>query len=131
MAIRVQNSSDIFFGARGVPISLTSVVVTHIRIRRASDDGQPIIIALPSATTIDMGDTIKIATGAIDIIYKSGQLNNQHMLAVVESYWGESTSRTAMEVDLLTAVNPSIVVVNDPRYSHSTVTEWTITAESD
>ena len=123
MGVRVDTQGDINFGVMN-----SSVTVSHVRFRRASDDGQPVVLALSSPVTASSGEGFRIRSGMFDIVYKSGPLGNAHMLAVVESYWGASGSRTEMEVDLMT--NDS-TVVSDSGYSQQSYNNWSIATEAD
>ena len=123
MAIRVDTSGDIIFG-----IMSAQVTVTHARFRRASDDGQPVVYALPASVVANANEGLRIRSGMFDLVYKAGPFGNTHMRAVIESYWGAAGSRTAMEVDLMTS---STVVVADSGYSQQSYSAWAITEEND
>ena len=123
MGIRIDTQDDINFG-----IAAAAVSVSHVRFRRASDNGQPVVIALSSAVDIALNQGMRIRSGMFDLVYKSGPLTNAHMLEVVEGYWGASGSRTNMEIDLMTS-NSSVVSVSG--YSQQSYDDWDITTEND
>ena len=123
MGIRIDTQADINFG-----IAATAVTVTHVRFRRASDDAQPVVLALSSAVAIAANQGMRIRSGMFDLVYKSGPLGNVHMLAVVEGYWGASGSRLSIEIDLMTSTT-SVVSVGG--YSQQSYDDWNITTEND
>ena len=123
MGIRIDSQDAITFG-----IAAAAVAITHVRFRRASDDGQPVVVALPNTVNILANRGMRIPSGMFDLVYKSGPFGNTHMLALVEGYWGASGSRTEMEVDLMTSAN---AVVDVAGYSQQTYENWIITEEAD
>ena len=98
MGIRIDSQDAITFGIAGA-----AVAITHVRFRRASDNGQPVVVALPNTVNILANRGMRIPSGMFDLVYKAGEFGNEHMLALVEGYWGQSGSRTEMEVDLMTS----------------------------
>ncbi len=128
MAVRIENTAAINFGTFAA-----AATVTHIRIRRASDDGQPLVRALASSVAVANGNEFQIDAGRLDILYPSGTLgidrtqSDAHMQAVVESYWGAGAT-LAMEVDAMTDANTPVAVTG---YSQQSVSAWTLTTEAD
>ena len=123
MGIRIDSQDAITFG-----IAATAVPITHVRFRRASDDGQPVIVALPNTVNILANRGMRIPSGMFDLVYKAGPFGNAHMLALVEGYWGQSGSRTNMEVDLMTSSSSVVAVAG---YSQQSYENWIITEEAD
>ena len=123
MGIRVDTQGDINFG-----IAAAAISISHVRFRRASDNAQPVVLALAATVAIAANQGMRIRSGMFDLVYKSGPLGNVHMLAVVEGYWGASGSRLDIEVDLMTS---STQVVTVGGYSQQSYDDWLITSEAD
>ena len=110
----------------------SAVTITHLRFRRGSDDGQPVVVALSPSFTVSAGSTLRIPAGSFDVVYPSGTLTNPHMQALVEGYWGASGSRTRMEVDALVQVSPLVRnVVSVGGYNQVSTNSFSVTAEND
>ena len=128
MAVRIENAEDINFGTFAA-----AATVTHIRIRRASDDGQPLVRALASPVAVGNGNEFQIDIGRLDVLYPSADLginraqSDAHMQALVESYWGAGAS-LEMEVDAMTDATTPVAVSG---YSQQAVSAWTLTTEAD
>ena len=60
----------------------------------------------------------------MDVVYPAGQLNNDHMEAVVTPYWSGET----FQVDLMT---DDSTVIADSGYSQQEHSAWTISTEND
>ena len=123
MAIRVQTQDAIIFG-----IVTAAVAATHVRFRRGSDDGQPVVKALPATVNAAANEGLRLPSGMLDVVYPAGDLGNTHMRVVVEGYWGASGSRTEMEIDLMTS---SSQVVSASGYSQQSYDNWAVSEESD
>lgn len=124
MAVRVDTQDNIDFGI----LVGANISVTHVRFRRASDNGQPVVVQLGAAVPVATNQGMRIPSGSFDLVYKSGPLTNAHMLAVIESYWGTSGSRTEMDIDLMTN---STTVVGDAGYSQQQYDNWAVSTEND
>ena len=122
MAVRVQNGADINFGTFGA-----AATVTHIRIRRASDNGQPVVKALASSVAVAANTPFQIDENNLDILYPSGDLTDAHMKAVVESYWGVGGTLN-MEIDAMTDATTVVAVSG---YSQQSTSDWGISTETD
>lgn len=129
MAIRVQTQADITF-TTGAGLA-GAETITGVRFRRASDDGQPVIIPLSPSLAFRAAEPMTIPSGMMDVLYVSGDLTDAHMLALVEGYWGTSGSRVAMEIDLLTANAGAGTVSDDTNYRQQSYSDWDITSEAD
>ncbi len=123
MAIRVENGAGLNFGTFGA-----AATVSHIRIRRGSDDGQPVVKALGTPVTVAVNEQFAINPGNLDIVYPAGDLTNAHMLALVEGYWGTTGSRTSMEIDAMTDAS---TVVSVSGYAQQSTNDWDVTQEND
>ena len=122
MAVRVQNGANINFGTFGA-----EATVSHVRIRRASDNGQPVVKALSSPVAVGSGEQFQIDAGNLDIVYPAGDLGNTHMRAVVEAYWGSGGS-LSMEIDAMTDSSTPVAVSG---YSQQSTSDWDISTEAD
>ena len=122
MAVRVRNGSDINFGTFGA-----SRTVTHIRIRRASDDGQPVVKQLASPVTVGASEQFQIDTNNLVFRYPSGDVTDAHMQALVEGYWG-SGGTTSMEIDAMTSAS---AVVSVGGYNQQSTNDWDIDTVAD
>ena len=122
MAVRVENTNQINFGTLAGNQS-----ITHARVRRASDDGQPMVKALGTTINAQATNALIINARDIDFVYDNGEFTNAHFRELVDGYWG-ATGTLGVEVDLMTS---STAVVVDSGYSQQTVNAWTITADAD
>ena len=119
MAIRVQNGAALSFG-----VMEAQVRVTHTRVRRGTTGQIVRTDALSSAVNVAAGERLRIPSGDIDIVYPDGELERDHMDALVKAYWdGEDFA-----VDCLTAAN---TVVADDGYEQQVHSGWTFTKEAD
>lgn len=118
MAIRVQNSDIIVFGI----MADASVTATHGRIQKAGQD--PVVRPLSANVTAAVGERLRVVANEIDFVYPSNQVGDDHMDAVIRSYWeGEE-----FQIDLMT---DSSTVVADSGYSQQSSRNWGITTEAD
>lgn len=122
MAVRISNSAVISFGT-----FTTSAIVTHVRARRASDDGQPIVKALDSPIAVGANREFRFEIGDLEFRYLAGDFTNAHMRAVAEGYWGSGAS-LSMEID---AMSDATTVISVGGYSQATVSGWTLVTEAD
>ena len=122
MAVRVQNGADINFGTFGA-----AATVTHVRVRRASDDGQPVVAQLSASVAVASDEQFQIDEGNLDFLYPSGDMGDTHMQAVVEAYWGSGGS-LSMEIDAMT---DATTVVSVSGYSQQTFGDWDVSTETD
>lgn len=117
MAVRVQTQDDIVFGTMAA-----SVTATHARFQKAGN--APVVRPLSANVTAASGESLRIPSGDLDVVYPANELTNDHMKALVDSYWDSET----FQLDLMTS---STVVVSDTGYSQQTYSNWSITTESD
>ena len=120
--VKVTNENDINFG------TITGVhTITHIRVRRQSDNGQPMTTALTSSVTTSAQNALILNSEDLDFNYNNGNFTNAHFRQCVNGYWGINTD-LSMKVALLTNANTELV---DTGYREQTVSEWTITQDAD
>ncbi len=122
MAIEVKNGANLNFGTFAA-----AVRVTHVRFRRASDDGQPVVKQLASAVQVAANEQFQFDEGDLKVKYPSGDLTDAHMEELVEGYWGSGGS-TEMEVDAMTSGS---AVVSVGGYAQQSTSDWDIAAVSD
>ena len=120
--VHVTNPNSVGFGTAS-----GAITITHARVRRASDNGQPMVKQLASPIQIQAGNAIVVNAGSIDFNYPNGEFTNAHYRELIDGYWG-ATGNLGIEVDLMTSASQ---VVTDAGYSQQTVSAWTITADSD
>ena len=118
MAVTVSNTNQIGFGTLA-----GSHTITHVRLRRASDNMFPIVRPLGSTINAQATNALIINAGDIDLIHEEGDFGLDYYENLVELYWG-ATGNLGVEVDLMTS---STAVVVDSGYSQQTVSAWTIT----
>ena len=117
MAIRVEPDSNIVFG-----VMAAQVVVTHARFQKAAANA--VVRTLAANVTVAAGERLRIPSTMFDVVYKTGQLTNAHMDALVKAYWeGE-----VFQIDCMTSAT---AVVADAGYSQQTNAAWTFTQETD
>ncbi len=117
MAIRIQTQDDVIFGTMAA-----AVTATHGRFQKAGV--APVVRALAASVTAAAGERLRIPSGLMDVVYPAGQLNNTHMLAVLNPYWDGET----FQLDLMTS---STAVITDTGYSQQTYSNWAISEEAD
>ena len=117
MAIRVQTQDIMVFG-----ILEADTAVTHGRVQKAG--AAPVVRALAAAVNVSSGERLRITSGMFDIVYPAGQLNNVHMMAVINPYWNGET----FQVDMMTDANTVVATVG---YAQQEYSNWSITAEVD
>ena len=118
MAIRVEPGAALLLGV----MADASVTATHARVQKAGND--PVVRPLTSNVTAAVGERLRIPVNMFDFVYPSGQLNNDHMDAVVRAWWDGET----IQVDLMT---DDSTVVGDSGYSQATHSGWTFGMEAD
>lgn len=115
MTIRIKNGDDINFGAFGA-----AATVTHVRVRRASDDAGAVVIALREAVAVAQNNEFQIDTGKLIIDHPEGNVGVPYVRKLVEGFWGSGGS-TSMEVDAMT---DATTVVSVTGYSQQTTADW-------
>ena len=118
MAIRVEPGAAMLFGV----MADASVTATHGRFQKAGAD--PVVRPLTANVTAAVGERLRIPVAMFDVVYPAGELNNEHVDAVVRSWWAGQ----AIQVDLMT---DDSTVVADSGYSQATHDGWAFTAEAD
>ena len=118
MAIRVEPGAAMLFGI----MADASVTATHGRFQKAGAD--PVVRPLTASVTAAVGERLRIPTTMFDVVYPAGELNNDHMDAVVRAWWDGAT----IQVDLMT---DDSTVVADSGYSQATHSAWAFTSEAD
>ncbi len=130
MAIEIKNGAPFRFGNFGA-----RTVVTALRFRRASDDGQPVITRLANAVTVESGDPFVVDEGELKIKYPSGDLTDEHMAEALETYWGINAARTAattrMEIDAMTGASGSEAAVTASGYAQQALGDWDVATVAD
>ena len=120
MAIKVENSNALVFG-----VLESETVVTHGRFKKTgANDNTRITRPLAAAVTVGAGERLRIPANSLDVVYKTGQLVDPHMDAMVKAYWDGET----FEVDLMT---DATTVITTTGYSKQSSDAWTFTTESD
>ena len=120
MAIKVENTDALVFGVLD-----TETVVTHARFKKASsNDNTRITRVLTAPVTVAAGERLRIPATDLDVVYKTGQLDDEHLDEVVKGYWNGET----FEVDLMTS---AMVVIATVGYSQQSTDSWTFTTEND
>ncbi|MDE2640410.1 MAG: hypothetical protein OXI03_07490 [Chloroflexota bacterium] len=122
MAIEVKNGENLNFGTFAA-----AARVTHVRLRRASDDGQPVVRQLTAAVQVAANEQFQIDEGQLKVKYPSGDLTDAHMEELVEGYWGSGGS-TEMEIDAMTSAT---AVVSVGGYAQQSTGDWDIATVSD
>ena len=122
MAVQIANGAAINFGTFGA-----AATVTHIRFRRGSDDGQPVVKALATAKAVGNGEEFEIPEGGLTVRYPSGDVTDAHMRALVEGYWGTGGS-LSVEIDAMTNATTPVAVTG---YSQQTTNDWDVTTPAD
>ena len=118
MAVRVEPGAAMLFGV----MADASVTVTHARVQKAGAD--PVVRPLTADVTAAVGERLRVPVAMFDFVYPAGELNNDHMDAVVRGWWdGEE-----IQVDLMT---DDSTVVADSGYSQAEHDGWTFTSEAD
>ena len=118
MAIRVEPGAALVFGV----LTAAPVTATHARIQKAGAD--PVVRPLTANVTAAVGERLRVPVNMFDIVYPAGQLNNDHMDAVVRAWWEGET----IQVDLMTS---AAAVVAASGYAQATHDAWTFTSEAD
>ena len=118
MAIRVEPGADMTFGI----MADGSVTATHGRFQKAGAD--PVVRPLTAAVTAAVSERLRIPANMFDVVYPAGELNNDHMDAVVRAWWDGET----IQVDLMT---DATTVVADSGYAQAEHSGWTFTNEAD
>ena len=120
MAIKVENSEALVFGVLD-----TETVVTHGRFKKTgANDNTRITRQLAAAVTVGAGERLRIPANSFDVVYKTGQLVDQHMDAMVKAYWNGAT----FEIDLMTDAN---TVITTTGYSKQSTDAWAFATETD
>ena len=120
MAIKVENSDALVFGVLEV-----ETVATHGRFKKTgAPDNTRITRQLTAAVTVAVGERLRIPANSLDVVYKTGQLVDPHMDALVKAYW----SGASFEVDLMTNAT---TVITTTGYSQQTTDAWDFTTEND
>ena len=117
MAQRVEPNADLVFGTMAA-----AVAVTHVRFQKAG--ANPVVRALSSTLNVALGERLRVPSNMFDVVYKAGQLTDNHLSAVVTPYWNGET----FQIDCMTN---STTPVADANYSQQTHSGWTITQEAD
>ena len=112
MAFRVRNSNTLDFG-----VMAAAVAATHTRFRRASDNGQPVVVALDSTVNVSAGERLRMPTNMLRVKYNSGDLTDAHMEEAIQDYW----DAVEFEIDMMTS---STVVITDSGYGQQTTDAW-------
>ena len=118
MAIRVEPGAALVFGI----MADAAVTATHGRFQKAGAD--PVVRQLTASVTAAVGERLRIPAAMFDVVYPAGQLNNDHMDAVIRAWWDGET----IQVDLMT---DDSTVVADSGYAQATHSGWTFTSEAD
>ena len=120
--VKVTNTNQINFGT----IQGTHTI-THIRVRRGSDNGQPMTTTLNSSVTTSPQNALILNAENLDFNYNNGNFTNAHFRQCVNGYWGISAD-LSMKVALLTNSTTEVV---DSGYSEQSVAAWTVTQDAD
>ena len=120
MAVRIANTNEINFGVAGA-----AVTVTHVRITLSITDS--ITLELTNPVAVPNANKMAFNAGDLALVYQSGDFGDDHMKAVVESYFGVGATRS-LSIDLMSS---STYVLNVSGYSSQTVSAWTLTTEDD
>ena len=118
MAFRVRNPGAINFG-----IMAAAIAATHLRFRRASDNGQPVVVNVADVNAA-AGEGLRLNVNQFAIKYLSGPLGNPHMQEAIQPYW----DGIAFEIDAMTS---STQVVTDSGYSQQTYSAWAFDTPAD
>ena len=120
MAIKVENSDALVFGVLNV-----ETIVTHGRFKKTgANDNTRITRQLTAAVTVGAGERLRIPANSLDVVYKTGQLVDPHMDAIVKAYWNGET----FEVDLMT---DATTVIATSGYSQQSTAAWDFVTEND
>ncbi len=119
MAFRVRNTDTLSFG-----IMAAAVAATHVRFRRASDDGQPVVHPLNATVNVAIGERLRLPANMLAVKYNSGDLPDAHMDEAIRDYW----NGVSFEVDMMTSAN---AVVGDSAYSQQATDAWTFDTPAD
>ena len=116
MAIRVENGAEVEFG----PLD-AETVVTHARV----GFGTQVLTVRPLAQnkTIDANGKGVFDIGDIDLVFPSGQLDDDGLSEVLKLYFEQ-----AVWIDIMT---DDSTVVSAGGYSQQTLNNWTRTKEND
>ena len=117
MAQRVEPNADMVFG-----VMAAAVAVTHVRFQKAGQN--PVVRPLAQTLNVGAGERLRIPANMFDVVYKSGQLTDDHIAALVTPYWDGET----FQVDCMTSAN---AVVADANYSQQAHNGWIINQEAD
>lgn len=116
MAIRVENGAAVEFG----PLD-TETVVTHARVGFGS---QVLVVrSLASNKTVPANRTAVFDIGDIDLVFPSGQLEDDGLTEVLKLYFAQN-----VWIDIMT---DDSTVVSAGGYSQQTLNNWTRTKEND
>ena len=118
MTIRVQNTALVNFGT-----VTATVTITHVGLQRGSET--EIVKQLPAALTYAAQQELVIPAGDLDVVYPDGDLGDDHMDALVKSWWG-ATGTAAIKINLKTDATTNVATTG---YSQQTVSAWTIATE--
>lgn len=118
MSFRVRNPGAINFG-----IMVNAVAATHVRFRRASDNGQSVIVNVTDVSAA-AGEGLRLNVNQFAIKYNSGPLTDAHMEEAIRDYW----DGIGFEIDAMTSQSQ---VVNDAGYSQQTYDGWTFDTPAD
>ena len=120
MAIKVENTAVLVFG-----ILDTETIATHGRFKKTgANDNTRVTRPLAAAVTVGAGERLRIPADSFDVVYKTGQLVDKHMDAMVKAYWDGET----FEVDLMT---DATTVITTTGYSQQSTAAWSFTTEND
>lgn len=130
MAANVSNRDEKVFGT----ISYTgpSISVAKVRIRRASDDANPIIKSSTTPVPITSGTALSIGARTLNMKFPKGDFTDDLLTAMAQAYWGTATSKVAFEIDLLTAGDTVLSDISGlTGYSQQTIEDWVYTVVAD
>ena len=127
MAVRVKNGASIELGLA----LAAAVTATHGRIQKAGAD--PFVRPLTDDIVAAAGEVLRIPledltanpqVRGIELVYKTGELSDAHIDALVRGYFDGQV----IQVDLMT---DDSTVVADANYAQATHSGWTFATEAD
>lgn len=116
MAVRVENGEVLNFGVFGA-----DATVTHARVGFGTTT--LVSAALGKERSVPSGASLEFAVGDIDLVFPSGDMEDDGLSAVLALYFAQE-----VWVDLMT---DSSTVVSVSGYSQQTSSTWTRSVESD
>ena len=122
MAIRVQNTGVLDFGIVGA-----SVTVSHIRFAEhtsaSNANARPVVKQLGSNVSAANGERLRIAAGALDLVYNEGDFTDAHIQNLVTSLFNGTK---VIYVDLMTSSTQAVAVSG---YRQQNTAAWSVSSE--